>query len=106
MSRMTCLSIVSGFSARSINSLRFARTRVATRSSSVMMILLRVSVLLVAVGRAVAIDGSIAVARRAIADVPDLAEQLGHLHARERLEQRGHLRRHLRDIAGDLMHAG
>src|SRR6476660_5737572 len=36
ISRMTCLIIFSGSSARSIRSLRFARTSVATRSSTAM----------------------------------------------------------------------
>src|ERR1041384_2451651 len=37
MSRMTCLIIFSGCSALSIRSLRFARTKVETRSSNAMM---------------------------------------------------------------------
>src|SRR5579872_6189308 len=38
MSRMTCLIIFSGCSALSIRSLRFARTKVETRSSNAMMV--------------------------------------------------------------------
>src|SRR5436190_20189081 len=41
-----------------------------------------------------------------VADRFYLAEQLRQRHARERLEQRRHLRRHLGDVAGDLVHAG
>ncbi len=37
MSRITCLIIFSGSSALSMRSLRFARTKVATRSSSAMV---------------------------------------------------------------------
>src|SRR5437763_12188935 len=39
-----------------------------------------------------------------VADGSYLAEQFCHRHARERLEQGWHLRRHLRDVAGDLVH--
>src|SRR5579872_1367183 len=107
MSRMTCLSIVSGFSARSSNSFRLAFTSVATRSSSAMINLLRASVLLVAVRRAVFVGCYVIIGRcRPIADGPDLSEHVRHLHARQRLEQCRDLRRHLCDVAGDLMHAG
>ena len=41
---------------------------------------------------------------RLVADLPYLAQQFRHRHARERLEQRRHLRRHLGDVAGDLVH--
>jgi hypothetical protein len=44
--------------------------------------------------------------RRLIADHPYLAEQLRHLHARERFEERRHLRGHLGDVAGQLVSAG
>ena len=38
--------------------------------------------------------------RRFIADEPHFAEQLRHLHAGERFEERRHLRGNLRDVAG------
>src|SRR5271169_2080290 len=41
-----------------------------------------------------------------VADLPHLAQQLGERHAREGFEQRRHLRRHLGDVAGDLVHPG
>jgi hypothetical protein len=44
--------------------------------------------------------------RRLIADHPYLAEQLRHLHAGERFEERRHLRGHLGDVAGQLVSAG
>ncbi len=40
-----------------------------------------------------------------VADLADFAQQLRQRHARERLEQRRHLRRHFGDVAGDLVHA-
>jgi hypothetical protein len=44
--------------------------------------------------------------RRLIADHPHFAEQLGHLHAGERFEERRHLRGYLGDVAGQLVSAG
>jgi hypothetical protein len=44
--------------------------------------------------------------RRLIADHPYLAEQLRHLHAGERFEERRHLRGHLGDVPGQLVSAG
>ena len=41
-----------------------------------------------------------------VAELPHLAEQLRQRHARERLEQSRHLRSHLGDVAGDLVHPG
>ena len=44
--------------------------------------------------------------RRFVADRADLAQQFIHAHAGERLEQRRDLRRHLGEVAGDLVHPG
>jgi hypothetical protein len=44
--------------------------------------------------------------RRLVADHPYLAEQLRHLHAGKRFEERRHLRGNLRDVAGQLVSAG
>src|SRR6266403_3343399 len=40
---------------------------------------------------------------RVVADQAHLGEQVRHLHARERLEQRRHLRRNLRYVAAELV---
>src|SRR6266702_5150261 len=43
--------------------------------------------------------------RRLVANQADLAQELRHLHAGERFKERGHLRRNLRDVAGELVRA-
>ncbi len=43
--------------------------------------------------------------RRFVADLADFAEQLGHLHAGERFEERRHLRRDLGHVAGKFVSA-
>src|SRR5258708_5780247 len=43
--------------------------------------------------------------RRLIANLPHFPEQFRQRHAGKRFEQRRHLRRHLGDVAGDLVHS-
>src|SRR5579871_4779317 len=97
MSMITCLIIFSGSSALSTRSLRFARTKVETRSKSAISTSLD--------SRCLRITAPIRL-RRFVADGPDLAQQIRHLHARKGLEQRRNLRRHFGDIAGDFVQAG
>src|SRR6266566_3751031 len=44
--------------------------------------------------------------RALVTNRSDLGKQLAHAHARKRFKERGHLRRHLGDVAGDLVHSG
>src|ERR1041385_7647123 len=81
MSRITCLSIFSGSSAFSTRSLRFARMSALTRSMSDIVYLLCLF------DRHLRID--------AVGNRFHVLEQLRHLHAGERFEQRRHLRGHL-----------
>src|SRR5689334_9634920 len=121
MSRITCLIIFSGSSARSIRSLRFARTSVATRSSTAIAVLpffsargvpphAHCALLATDLGQsarsargpatsAFQLDsGSLILPRRLVSNLPHLREQLVHRHAGERLEERRHLRGDLRDV--------
>src|SRR5579863_3793715 len=107
ISRMTCLTIFSGSSARSMRSFRLARRSVPTLSNSAM-----IDSFLFLVGKPLAYARGcdslwfFAVRpRRGVSDGSHLREQLGHLHARERLEERRDLRGHLRQIASDFVHA-
>src|SRR5271157_5989724 len=106
MSRITCLISFSGSSALSTRSLRFALTSVATRSINAITCLLY---FVGKRGRAGPVPASCSSALRtglrllrSRANRPYLAEQLAHLHARQRLEQRRHLRGDLGHVAGDL----
>src|SRR3954466_10333182 len=83
MSRITCLIIFSGSSARSIKSLRFARTSVATRSSTAMS----------------------HPRRLAVANLAHTREQIRHRHARERLDEGRHLRGDFGQVVGYLVHS-
>src|SRR6266498_3672955 len=95
MSWITCRSMTSGSSALSTRSFKFARISVVTRSKSAIFVLLP--------GRSL---HSIVGFGRLVPDQPHLREQLVERHAREGLEKCGNLRRHLCDVAGNLMHAG
>src|SRR2546430_4009019 len=44
--------------------------------------------------------------RALVTNRSDLGKQLAHAHARKRFKERRHLRRHLGDVAGDLVHSG
>src|SRR5580658_2901466 len=86
ISRITCLIIFSGSSALSIRSLRFARTRVDTRSNSATIVLLSKFIQTDRPGglsyqlhcRALGLVGG---RRGLVPDLSHLREQLGHLHA-------------------------
>src|SRR5712691_13314777 len=101
MSRITCLSIFSGSSALSMRSLRLARMSAETRSMSAMT---SSNSSLGLFDRDLRVDGQRLPAL--VADRLDATKELGHLHARKRLEERRHLSRHLGHVAGDLVGAG
>src|SRR5207237_10406537 len=166
MSRMTCLIIFSGCSARSIRSLRFALTKVDTRSSNAIWDSFHDHVRTAAPpsihsGQALGCPAerssaahcrflapfgtticspararrprlhrkprrvhcpppqnllpysrtfarrrqSIRRLRAFVTNRSDLGKQLAHAHARKRFKERGHLRRHLGAVAGDLVHS-
>src|ERR1700730_6559832 len=167
MSRMTCLIIFSGSSARSIMSLRLARIKVLTRSKSPIVVLPSLhensaklkqrtatgehgmdlhpcqagqreghqncspeyerarllhcqthdlpSAERSAEGRRWSCAGGMRLCltgtglfrlQTFVADQADFAEQLRHLHATERFEERGHLGCDFGDVTGDLVSAG
>src|SRR5215469_14534020 len=119
MSRITCFNIFSGFSALSMRSFRLARTSVATRSSNVIrtpcskLSLSAISFLLIQKppdARLLfrpCVRGRTAVGaglqrfrtRRLVSDGSDLAQQIRHVHARQRLEQSRNLGGHFSDVA-------
>src|SRR5437016_2424308 len=100
MSRITCLIMVSGFSALSMRSLRLARISVETRSKSAMVCsFLYCPLLRRAFGFVVRLG-------RLIANQSHFREQVAQGHTRERFEKCGNLRRHLRYVSCNLVEAG
>src|SRR5918996_5844371 len=96
ISRITCLIIFSGSSALSIRSFRLARISVDTLSNKA------IKPPIYWFGRL----GLFARFGRFVSDQSNLGKQLGELHSGERFEQRWNLRRHLRHVTGNLVHAG
>src|SRR5262245_60760364 len=96
ISRVTCLIIFSGSSARSIRSFRLARINVDTLSNKA----IQTSYLLVK-----SLLGLFVRLGRLVSNHLHLGKQLRELHSGKRLEQCGDLRGHSGHVARDLVHA-